>query len=384
MYELRGKFNTAKVYAEGLEDSATSQIVNFLSSVHADGVPANPAKPSIAIMPDCHAGKGCVIGFTQCLVSDSVVPSLVGCDIGCGMLAGKLKGIDFDEDKLRILDDACHRSIRSGFAIWDKPHAMAKAFEEELRDIRAPIRFDNAMRSICSLGGGNHFVELDRAEDGYWFVVHTGSRHLGLEIEMHYTRKATVKDRGLGAVTGKDFAEYIHDMRITQKFAHVNREAIASNIFDELHVCAGDIAEMFETVHNYIDTQAMIVRKGAIRLLAGERAIIPMNMSDGSLIVTGKGNPEWNFSGPHGAGRIMSRSQARKELKMSDFEDSMRGIYSTTVNEDTLDESKMVYKPMEDIIAAIGDTCTVDEVVKPVYNFKAADIRARKKQGGKA
>jgi RNA-splicing ligase RtcB len=311
-----------------------------------------------------------------------VIPSLVGCDIGCGMEAIHLQGIDFSNEKnLQRLDMACHRDIKSGFDIWDKPHSFAAEIEDELKEMIAPIDFDKAMRSIGSLGSGNHFIELNKSEDGtYWLVIHTGSRHLGLEVEGYYTKLAeTSEGSQFAAVKGQAFEDYIHDMRIAQKFASINRQAISRQISDSFKFCARHIvgadAGIVETIHNYIDLENMIVRKGAIRLSDGELAIIPMNMADGSLIVRGKGNVGWNQSGPHGAGRLMSRGQARRTLTMEDFKDSMKGIYSTTVCKDTIDESKMAYKPMKSIIDAIKDTCEIVEIVKPVYNFKAAEKR---------
>jgi len=386
MYEIKGQFNTARVYADTLEDSATVQIQAFLDSIHADALATGATeKPSIAIMPDCHAGKGCVIGFTEKFHSDHVVPSLVGCDIGCGMLAFKLHGIEFDQRGLRSLDNACHRAIKSGFDIWSsaQKHRFATNFAAQLRKIKAPVNLEKAECSIGSLGGGNHFVELNQASDGdHWLVVHTGSRHLGLEVEAYYTDKATIVDKDLRAVVGEDYKDYINDMGITQKFAKVNRLAIMWNLLEAMGATRERAPEFLvdsiETVHNYIDLETRTIRKGAISLKAGERAIIPMNMADGSLLVTGKGNPAWNCSGPHGAGRLMSRGAARRELTMEAFRASMEGVYSTTVNEDTIDESKMAYKPMETIVAAIGETCTIDETIKPVYNFKAAEKRRRR------
>ena len=371
MYELTGQYNTARVYADHIEEAAEEQIRNFLDSIHAyPEIGEGKPRSLIAIMPDCHAGKGCVVGFTQVLHSDHVVPSLVGCDIGCGMLAVKLGGHEFGRQGLKRLDEACHNTIRSGPGVWDKPLPAAKLIEDDLKRMKADINLPRALQSIGTLGGGNHFVELDRSNDGsHWLVIHTGSRHLGLEVEAWHTERAQVIDRGIRAVIGQHFHDYIEDMRIAQAFASLNRDTVLNQIMS--HLGFKNVGERIETIHNYIDMQSMIVRKGAIRLLDGERAIIPMNMSDGSLIVVGKGNPEWNFSGPHGAGRLLSRGKAKKNLMMEEFEKSMEGIYSTTVCKDTLDESKMAYKPMEDIVAAIGDTCTVCEVVKPVYNFKA-------------
>lgn len=374
MFEIAGKFAIAKVFAEPhfVEETATTQIKALCDSEYTAG-------SSISIMPDCHAGKGCVIGFTQTLPSEMVIPSLVGCDIGCGMYAVKVENFDFTPKALECLDMACHRDVKSGFDIWDKPHAFAEYIEKELDEMIAPIDKDKAMRSIGSLGSGNHFIELNKSINGtYWLVIHTGSRHLGLEVEGHYTQLAKESDDSpFAAVKGQAFHDYIHDMRITQKFAHLNREAIAALIANAFHWNLDNVTETFETIHNYIDLENMIVRKGAIRLADGERAIIPMNMADGSLIVRGKGNDDWNQSGPHGAGRLMSRGEARRTLSMDDFKASMAGIYSTTVCKDTIDESKMAYKPMQSIIDAITDTAVIVDTIKPIYNFKAAEKRRK-------
>lgn len=374
MFEIAGKFATAKIFAEPqfVEETATTQIKALCDSEYTKD-------SSIAIMPDCHAGKGCVIGFTQTLPHAMVIPSLVGCDIGCGMLALKISNFDFDEKALKRLDMACHRDVKSSFDIWDKPHPCADYIEKELDEMVAPIDKDKALRSIGSLGSGNHFIELNEASDGsHWLVIHTGSRHLGLEVEGYYTQLAQASsDSAFAALKGEAFTDYIHDMRITQKFAHLNRQAISGEIAYAFKWNIDNFTECFETIHNYIDLENMIVRKGAIRLATSERAIIPMNMADGSLIVRGKGNDDWNQSGPHGAGRLMSRGQARRTLSMDDFKASMAGIYSTTVCKDTIDESKMAYKPMQSIIDAITDTADIVDTIKPIYNFKAAEKRRK-------
>jgi len=368
MFEISGKFETAKVFIDDpalLEESAREQIKALMDNPYADG-------STVRIMPDCHAGKGCVIGFTQTLPNRSVIPSLVGCDIGCGMSAIRITNFEFDKRNLGKLDNICHRDVPSGFSLHNKPRNAS--MKEDLEQIIATIDVDKALRSIGTLGSGNHFIELNEADNGdHWLVIHTGSRHMGLEIEGYYTAIASQNEHG--ALTGEDFDHYIHDMAIAQRFASLNRAEIIKIISDAFKWDETNVIDRIETIHNYIDIENMIVRKGAIRLDKDERAIIPMNMADGSLIVKGFGNEDWNRSGPHGAGRLMSRGQARRTLTMEDFEASMDGIYTTTVCKDTIDESKMAYKPMESIISAIKDTCEIVERVKPVYNFKAAEKR---------
>lgn len=378
MFEIHGNFGTAKVFIERedlLEESARTQIQALMDNQYVEG-------STIRIMPDCHAGKGCVIGFTQTLPQRVVIPSLVGCDIGCGMLALKIRNFDFDKRNLGKLDGLFrHGVIPSGFNINATPHnSVTTELRNQLESIYASIDVEKALRSIGSLGGGNHFCEVNKSDDGtYWLVIHTGSRHLGLEVEGYYSalakEHASNPNAQFIALTGKDFDNYIHDMKIAQRFASENRMAIACTISDAFCWNAGNIESIVETIHNYIDMESMTVRKGAIRLANGETAIIPMNMSDGSLIVHGKGNVDWNMSGPHGAGRLMSRGAARRSLKMEDFKASMTGIYTTSVCEDTIDESKMAYKPMESIVSAIKDTCDIVEIVKPIYNFKAVEKR---------
>ena len=388
MYTLTGKYNSATIYADSLEESATEQIQAFVDSPASAGIGDGPA-PQIAIMPDCHAGKGCVIGFTEKLTSEAVVPSLVGCDIGCGMFAVKVHDFDFDKRNLGKLDSVCHTEVASGFGLQKDIHSFAKLIKDSLERIHAPIDVQKALHSVGSLGSGNHFIELNQSEDGdYWFVVHTGSRHLGLEIESYYTalakEHADDPDARFILLKGDDFKHYMHDMHIAQEFASINRQAIVRIVSDAFKWSAKNLTHFIETIHNYIDIDGMVVRKGAISLDEGEEAIIPMNMADGSLIVRGKGNIAWNKSGPHGAGRLMSRGAARRALSMEDFKASMAGIYSTTVCEDTIDESKMAYKPMESIVSAIKDTCDIVEIIKPIYNFKAAEKRGHKSKKEKS
>lgn len=391
MIELKAKFNNAKVFTDNIDAETISQIMLLLNQ---EFVKDN----RIRIMPDTHAGSGCVIGTTM-TIKDKIVPNLVGVDIGCGMHAVKLKEKEID---LSALDEIIEKYIPSGTNIHE---LMVSPYD--LDDIIAPIDKERARRSIGTLGGGNHFIEVNRDSEGYlWLVIHTGSRHLGIEICKYYQDLAykTLKGRGdvvkdvierlkaegrqreiestikaikekeitipkdLCYLEGDNFRNYIHDMNLAQKYALTNRIRIADEIMRLLFLHE---EERFDTIHNYIDIDNMILRKGAISAQAGEKVIIPMNMRDGSLICVGKGNPDWNYSAPHGAGRVMSRSKAKESINMRDFKESMKDIYSTSVVESTIDEAPMVYKPMDEIIANIKDTVEVMDIIKPIYNFKA-------------
>ena len=394
MFELNGKYNTAKVFTDNVDQETISQVIELLNQDYAEDA-------KIRIMPDCHAGAGCVIGTTM-TITDKVCPNLVGVDIGCGMLAVRIAEKDVDLPKL---DDVINTYVPAGFNVNDEPLGKFS----HLNDLVAPADVSLAYRSIGSLGGGNHFLELDKDDDGnLWLVIHTGSRHLGLEIAKHYQELAykQLKDTDIGGkirtviadlkakgrekeiektiqmlkmqephvpkllcyVSGQAFNDYIHDMEIVQKHAEINRKYIANTIIKKMcwHVC-----EEVQTVHNYIDTKNMILRKGSVSAQDGEKLIIPMNMRDGSLICIGKGNSDWNYSAPHGAGRILSRSEAKDAVGLDEFRESMKGIYSSSVMESTIDESPMVYKPMDEIMENIKDTVSIVKVIKPIYNFKA-------------
>ena len=393
MFELFGKHNTCKVFTDNCDNETISQIIELLNQ-------ESVANSQIRIMPDTHAGKGCVIGTTM-TITDKVIPNLVGVDIGCGMYAIKLEETEIDCEKL---DKVIRQYIPSGFSIHDR--AITRS---NIDKIIAPIDVDRAMKSLGTLGGGNHFIEVDRGNDGkLWLVIHTGSRHLGIEVCKYYQDLAYNKIRNNGIrekidatiarlkaegkhheientikilkmqagpipkdlcyIKGEDFYNYINDMKITQEHAKINRYTIASQILQHMNLHE---IEIFDTIHNYIDTDNMILRKGSISAQANEKVIIPMNMRDGSLICIGKGNPEWNYSAPHGAGRIMSRNQARDQVSLEEFKVSMKDIFSTCVNENTIDESPMVYKPMNEIIENIKDTVDIIDIIKPIYNFKA-------------
>ena len=399
MLELSGKYNTAKVFTEVIEQGAISQIINMCNQRAFEG-------SKIRIMPDVHAGKGCTIGTTM-TIEDKVVPNLVGVDIGCGM---EVCILDTDTLDFGKLDRVIRERVPSGFAIRSKVHRFSSNIDVKRLRCYGSIKDteDRALLSLGSLGGGNHFIEVDANEDGVlYLVVHSGSRHLGVAVASHYQKEAyrllskrfgkeakdevimRLKAEGrvqdiqdeLGKLTlesvpeefayceGELFDDYVHDMKLVQRYAVWNRKAMVDEILTGMGI--GSVGG-FTTIHNYLDTENMILRKGAVSAQAGEKLIIPINMRDGSLICTGKGNPDWNCSAPHGAGRLMSRSQAKEAISLDEFERSMRGIYTTSVGMGTIDESPMAYKSIDDILGNIGDTVEVDEIVIPVYNFKAS------------
>lgn len=393
MFELNGKYNTAKVFTDRVDNTMNSQIIEFLNQEYSkDSV--------IRIMPDCHAGKGCVIGTTM-TIHGKVNVNMVGVDQGCGMLTIPLaeKEIDFAK-----LDEVINKYVPSGMTV----HQTERNYNG-LENLVAEVSVERAKKSIGTLGGGNHFIEIDVDDEGnYYLVIHSGSRHLGKEIAEYHHKKAVdycqksqgdmkalieqLKREGrekeisveieklkavpkvapnLSYLEGSLLEDYLNDMKIAQKFACDNRKAMAIAIVENMGFDKSCFDNSFETIHNYIDFNDNVLRKGAVSAHKGETLLIPMNMRDGSLICTGKGNPDWNFSAPHGAGRLMSRSEAKSSVSLEEFAESMKGIYSTSVCESTLDESPMAYKPMDEIIANIEPTVDIVKVIKPVYNFKA-------------
>nr|DAO60313.1 MAG TPA: tRNA-splicing ligase RtcB [Caudoviricetes sp.] len=383
--------NEVKVFAETFEQEAYDQV-----KVLADFAPYKNSK--IRIMPDSHAGKGCTIGTTMTII-DKVTPNLVGVDIGCGMLVVELQERNVDLVKL---DETIHNFVPSGFSVHGEPVKMF-----DFSNLRCAKRVDlqRALQSIGSLGGGNHFIEVDKGEDGrLYLVIHSGSRNLGVGVCNYYQNLAyerlntsadkrkeiieRLKSQGrekeistelrklqpirvskeLAYVEGKDFEDYINDIDIVQQFASLNRKTIAELILERMHL---HIASTFETIHNYIDTKHMILRKGAVSSQKDEKFIVPINMRDGSLICIGKGNEDWNCSAPHGAGRLMSRNKAKEIISIDEYKDAMNGIYTTSVNDATIDEAPQVYKPINEIMKAIEPTADIVEVIKPIYNFKA-------------
>lgn len=408
MFELTGKYGTAKVYATTVEDECVSQIYGFMNSPVVEGC-------NIAIMPDTHAGRGSCIGFTQMINKENprVNPNMVGVDIGCGMLVLKISAeagkILFNKPGLEKFDKIMHTKVPSGMAHRETLHKFAKDFTE-IKNLIADVDYDKELFAMGSLGGGNHFVEIDTDEKGdYYIVIHSGSRHLGIAVAKYWENKAieyhkndskaktdlinklkkegrekdiqtelaklpaVIISKDLSYLEGADVDGYLHDMKICQEFARLNREAMLDVLIEEMGIKKRYILDKFCTIHNYIDIENSILRKGAISLQKDELAIIPGSMEYGSLIVKGKGNSDWNFSGPHGFGRKLSRSKAKETLKMEEFKDRMKNIYSTSVCVGTIDESPMAYKSPEDIIPSLADTCDIIAHITPIYNFKASD-----------
>ena len=335
MITLKGKYNTAKVYNDNVDSKSQGQIINLLSNEAFEG-------SKIRIMPDVHAGAGCVIGFTMEL-KDKVVPNLVGVDIGCGVLTVKLKEKEIDFEKL---DKVIKNKVPHGFSVHDTANSVrrVKASNLRVKETFAEVDIDRATKSIGTLGGGNHFIEVGKDDEGYLYLfIHTGSRKFGLEIAKYHQNVAKNSNPHGDLSYLEDYAvdNYLHDMEIAQKYAAENRIAIASAIIGGMDL---NIEDSFDTVHNYINMRDRILRKGAVSAHKDEQLVIPLNMRDGVILAEGKGNEDWNYTAPHGAGRIYSRGQAKRELSLEDFETEMEGIYSTSVSAKTLDESPMAYK----------------------------------------
>ena len=366
MIELRGKYAQALVYTDVVDAESVSQVINLLNQPYTEG-------SRIRMMPDIHAGAGCTVGTTM-TVQDKICPNLVGVDIGCGMETVRIKEKHME---LQKLDKLIREAIPSGFAIQNKAHRFTKNIDLEQLLCAKSVNLSRAELSIGTLGGGNHFIEADRDDNGdLYIVIHSGSRHLGLEICEFY-QKAAVKalesrgihiPRALAYVEGELLEQYLHDMRIAQNFADLNRKAMMDVIIKGMGL---HVVEQFTTIHNYIDVEHGILRKGAVSAREGEKLLIPINMRDGSLICTGKGNPDWNFSAPHGAGRLMSRGDAKQTFTVSEYKKQMEGIYTTSVGRGTLDECPMAYKRIEDIVDNIHPTAEIQSIIKPIYNFKA-------------
>lgn len=397
MIFLSGKYNEAKVYTDILENEAISQITELCNEEFAK-------ESKIRIMPDVHAGKGCTIGTTM-TIKNKVVVNLVGVDIGCGMLTVKLKNKEID---LKKLDEIINNYVPSGQDIRKTNHDFNKYIDLEKLKCIKHVDLERALKSLGTLGGGNHFIELNKSSSGdLYLVIHSGSRYLGKQVAEYYQKKAIeyhkdnskekqlliskLKAEGRTKdiekelknmkrirlkdefcyLEGENFSDYIHDMNIVQQYAKLNREAIANTILNKVNL---NMINSFTTIHNYIEIKEdkeYILRKGAVRANKDELILIPINMRDGSILAVGKGNEEWNFSAPHGAGRLMSRSKAKNSINLEDFKKTMKGIYSTSVGESTLDESPMAYKPIESIIENIKDTADIIDILKPIYNYKA-------------
>lgn len=406
MIEIKGTYTNAIVYTDVVEETALEQIKTLCDQSFVEDC-------KIRIMPDVHAGAGCVIGFTADL-KQRVIPNIVGVDIGCGMLCVNLGKESLDFVKL---DEIIRKYIPSGFDVHPGRIIRFPAIQELhcYRSLKDTRRFE---RSIGTLGGGNHFIEIDVDDDGnHYLVIHTGSRNLGKQIADYYQnlaydlmrgkdklfeqreqiikeyketgRKAEIQDalkalmnsfeakeiktpKELCYLEGSYRDDYLHDMNIAQEFAKLNRRMIADIIIQHMFDKKLDDCEHFETIHNYIDHENNLIRKGAVSAKEGETLLIPINMRDGSLICVGKGNEEWNCSSPHGAGRLYSRAKAKELFTVDEFADTMDGIFSTSICSDTLDECPMAYKSMEDIIKNITDTVDIIKTIRPLYNFKAS------------
>jgi len=396
MFTIEGKYATAKVFIDEMEEGAIGDVIKLLNQEFVKGA-------TVRIMPDVHKGKGCVIGFTANL-GDKVIPNITGVDIGCGMLTVQLdQHID-----LGYLDYVVNEKVPSGFSThknsivrWDHEQLLCH------KELKNHSRF---AKSIGTLGGGNHFIELGVGETGTYLVIHSGSRNLGSQVATHYQKLAIdtlsgiskpdrtalikqYKDTGrqkeikdmlanltarkltvpkeLCYLEGQNREDYLHDMKLCQEYASLNRLVMADIILQGLGIGDVDNYPWFETTHNYVNFNDNIIRKGAISAYAGETILIPINMKEGSLLAVGKGNADWNYSAPHGAGRIMSRSKAKELLNLSDFENEMKGIFTTSVRQSTLDEAPGAYKPIEAILDNIGDTADVIDIIRPIYSFKA-------------
>lgn len=400
MIEINGSVTSAKVFTETIEDVAIAQIKQLCDMAYTEG-------SKIRIMPDVHAGAGCTIGTTM-TISDKIVPNLVGVDIGCGMETIRIKNKRLELEKL---DKLIYAKIPSGQNIREKPHKYNDEIDLTALRCYKEIHSHRAIHSIGTLGGGNHFIEADKDDEGnIYIVIHSGSRYLGKEVatlyqELGYQRLngydkravenlireykksgrekeiqtaiKTLKNQvltnipySLAYVSEDLFEDYIHDMQIVQHFATLNRKAMIDEIIRGMKL---DVVEQFTTIHNYIDVENMILRKGAVSAKKGEQLLIPINMRDGSLICIGKGNDDWNCSAPHGAGRLMSRTQAKNTFTVSEFKKQMKNIYTTSVNKETLDECPMAYKDMSEIMNNIEPTADIIKVIKPIYNFKASE-----------
>ena len=368
MKELQGKYTTAKVFSDNVEQYAFAQIQLLIDHPAFAG-------SKVRVMPDVHPGTIGPIGFTT-TVGNSIMPGVVGIDIGCGMTMATLRQTKVEFPKL---DAVIRDAVPSGFRIRRTPHRFADGFDFSRLLCFRHIHCEKAACSLGTLGGGNHFIELDRSDAGELrVVIHSGSRHLGKEVSEYYLNEGRKywKAKGdtvpyeLTPLEGTLMYDYIHDVAIVQEYATLNREAM----LDEL--CRGmkwKVQETGSCIHNYIDNsgKTMILRKGAISAKAGEKLIIPINMRDGVILGTGKGNPDWNESAPHGAGRIMSRSEVKQNYTVSAFKKEMQGVYSSSIGADTLDEAPFAYRGLEEIKAAVEDTLTVEDVLQPIYNFKA-------------
>lgn len=368
---IKGKNTSARIFSDTMESYAGIQIQNICDNDVAFG-------QTVCVMPDVHPGFVAPIGLSM-TVGKSILPNLVGIDIGCGMTLAKItkhRGMEFKK-----LDSLVREKIPSGFDIRKNPHRFIERFDFSELICRKHIRMENTALSLGSVGSGNHFIEIDKSENDFYILVHSGSRHLGKEVTDHYLNlgRKKLRERGLDIpyeltfIDGNLFDDYLHDIRMVQKFAELNRLAIIDEIVKGMK---WKIDEPYSCIHNYIDFEnpeinKPILRKGAVSAKKNERVVIPINMRDGVILGTGKGNAEWNYSSPHGAGRIMKREDVKKSFTISNFKTSMKGIYSSCIGSGTLDEAPFAYRGIDEIKKAIEPTVEISEILKPVYNFKS-------------
>lgn len=382
MYDIIGKYNKATIYALNVDSESYAQVLKMCNVKELQG-------SVIRMMPDMHASAGCTVG-TSMTVGEKVNPAYVGSDIGCGMQVYRLKE---SEINFAALDESIRTLIPSGAAIFPRSNPIIKQIPLEGLHSFSALRHETVSRSLGTLGGGNHFIEMGRGMDGYFYlVIHSGSRRLGKDVALYHQTAAFFTSHGITPeeaakrkikvtdiqsttapeqcfLAGEYKDRYLQDMDIVLQYADASRKEMGQRLIERLNLTVED---SFITVHNYIDTQNGILRKGAVSARKGETLIIPINMRDGSLLCRGKGNPEWNYTAPHGAGRVMKRSEAKATLSLEKYKMAMQGIYSTSIHESTLDESPMAYRSIDDIIDAVEPTVEIVDVITPVYNFKAS------------
>ncbi|WP_031555127.1 RNA-splicing ligase RtcB [Oribacterium sp. FC2011] len=376
---IKGAFSEAHVFTTNNTDTALDQYARAQLQMICDNESSKGCL--IRVMPDVHPGKVGTIGLTM-TIEDRIMPNLIGIDIGCGMTLGKIKGKKIEGQKLDTVIRDC---IPSGFNIRKKPHRFAEDFDFSDLYCSAHIRTDKARLSLGTLGGGNHFIEVDKDTDNdFYIVIHTGSRHLGKEVTEYYLNEGqkALKDKGIAIpyeltwLDGELKDSYLHDMQIVQDFASLNRQIILDELVKGMK---WKVLESYECIHNYVDASAEtlalfnspIMRKGAISAKKDEKVIIPVNMRDGIILGTGLGNKDWNCSAPHGSGRIMKREDVKNNFTVTSFKSEMKGIYSSCIGKDTLDEAPFAYRPVTEITDVISATVKIDKFIKPVYNYKA-------------
>ena len=382
MYDVIGKHNTAKIFAGLVDNESYAQVLKMCNDPML-------SSSKIRMMPDMHAAEGCTVG-TSMTVADFVNPSYIGSDIGCGMQVYKFKKRSLD---LALFDRIVRDFVPSGASLYQSSNERIKKVEIDDLVCRDVINAGTVSRSLGTLGGGNHFIEIDEgSDDSCYLIIHSGSRLLGKEVASYHQKCAFFTSNGISPedafrrgikphninsdhsleesfLSGVYMEHYLHDMNIAISFAEESRKDIGEMLAAKMGL---DVLEEFSTIHNYIDTKYGVLRKGAVSAREGEKLIIPINMRDGSLICLGKGNEDWNYTAPHGAGRLMKRSEAKKTISLEEYREAMKGVFTTSVNESTLDESPLAYRSIDDIADVIEPSCEIVDIISPIYNFKAS------------